>query len=81
LFLQQKQLGGDRAMRMFLGLVLGVLLTVTGAYAYDSYVPRNDPAARPMVNWDVVRSNWNSVEASLRGMGNRVQEEWAKRAG
>ncbi|MDQ2080720.1 hypothetical protein RA307_11060 [Xanthobacteraceae bacterium Astr-EGSB] len=68
-------------MRMFLGLVLGALLTVTGAYAYDNYAPRNDPAARPMVNWDVVRSHWNGVEASLRDMGNRVHDEWAKRAG
>jgi hypothetical protein len=68
-------------MRTFLGLVLGALLTVTGAYAYDSYTLRDDPAARPMVNWDVVRANWSGVEAGLRDMGNRVHDQWVKLSG
>jgi len=68
-------------MRTLLGMVLGALLTVAGAYAYDGYTLRNDVGARPMVNWDVVRTNWDGVEASLREMGNRVHDEWAKRSG
>jgi hypothetical protein len=66
-------------MRTLLGMILGALLTIAGAYAVDH--ARADATARPMVNWDVVRDNWNGVQASLRGMGNRVHDEWVKRSG
>jgi hypothetical protein len=72
---------GLLSMRAFLGMILGALLTVAGTYAVDGYHARNDAAARPMVNWDVVRDNWNGVQASLRDMGNRVHDEWVKRSG
>lgn len=65
-------------MRVFLGMVLGALLTVVGAYAIDH--ASTDAAAKPMVNWSVVRDNWNGVQASLRDMGNRVHDEWVKRS-
>lgn len=68
-------------MRAFLGMILGALLTVAGAYAVDGYQLRNDVTAKPMVNWDVVRTNWDGVQASLRDMGNRVHDEWVKRSG
>lgn len=69
-------------MRMFLGMILGALLTVLAAYGYDGYNARGDvTAARPMVNWDVVRDNWNGVQTGLREMGNRVHDEWVKRSG
>lgn len=69
-------------MRMFLGMILGALLTVLAAYGYDSYNAGSDvTAARPMVNWDVVRDNWNGVQTNLREMGNRVHDEWVKRSG
>jgi hypothetical protein len=43
---------GGGGMRFLLGLILGSLLTIGGAYIADS---REDPAAaHPMVNWDVV---------------------------
>lgn len=67
-------------MRMFLGIILGALLTVAAAYVYDT--GRQDLAgARPMVNWDVVTENWHDLRASLRHMGNRVHDEWVKRSG
>jgi hypothetical protein len=68
-------------MRAFLGMILGALLTVAGAYAIDGYHARNDAAAKPMVNWDVVSANWNGVQAGLRDMANRVHDEWVKRSG
>ena len=68
-------------MRTFLGMILGALLTVVAAYGYDEFHTRNDIAARPMVNWDVVRDNWHGVQANLRDISNRVHDEWVKRSG
>ena len=78
-------------MRVLLGMILGAILTVTGAYAYDvlsgKRVDTPDIAAnatvddRPLVNWDVVGKRWQSLEANLREMGQRVQDQWSKRSG
>ncbi len=63
-------------MRLILGMVLGALLLIAGAYYHDSMqtstVASGNTAAqnRPMVNWDVVESNWNSLKL-------RVQEGFA----
>ena len=63
-------------MRVFLGMILGALLTVGVAYYSDSMRTSSvasGPSAtenRPMVNWDVVQSNWNIVKE-------RAQQGWA----
>lgn len=67
-------------MRTLFGMILGAMLTVLAAYAYD-HGGRDTTTGRQMVNWDVVQDNWNGVQASLRKMTNRVQEEWVKRSG
>jgi hypothetical protein len=58
-------------MRVFLGMILGALLTVSAAYVYDAN--RSDQAGldRPMVNWDVVSENWEAAKT-------RVQREWTQ---
>lgn len=70
-------------MRLFLGIILGVLLTIGGAYLYDSshsaldvaQAPANAAAAqRPMVNWDVVGTKWQHLTE-------RAQAEWTRLAG
>jgi len=47
-------------MRFFFGLIIGCALTVGGAYVADQM---SAPAAgaKPMVNWDVVAKNLDSV--------------------
>ncbi|MFN3349016.1 hypothetical protein [Pseudorhodoplanes sp.] len=63
-------------MRLIVGMLLGALLLVAGAYYHDSMQTSTvasgptAPQARPMVNWDVVETNWNSIKL-------RVQEGWA----
>lgn len=63
-------------MRVFLGMILGALLTVGVAYYSDSMRTSSvasGPSAtenRPMVNWDVVQSNWNIVKE-------QAQQGWA----
>ena len=78
-------------MRVFLGMILGAILTVVGAFSYDlvtgKAVIMADTGAnaasdqRPMVNWDVVGRNWQSLETNFREMVARVHEQWSRRSG
>ncbi|MEP7030390.1 MAG: hypothetical protein ABI830_05605 [Pseudolabrys sp.] len=66
-------------MRLLLGIILGAILTVGGAYIYDSHnalEAQNAPAAieRPLVNWDIVNTKWQLFTE-------RARSEWAKHAG
>jgi hypothetical protein len=58
-------------MRFIFGLIIGGALTVGGAYVADSM---SGAEAKPMVNWDVVAKNFDSVTALAR-------EGWRKIAG
>jgi hypothetical protein len=65
-------------MRVLIGIILGALITVGGAYLYDSShaVTNSDSATvaqRPMVNWDVVGSKWSHLSA-------RARAEWSRLA-
>ena len=75
---------------IIIGVVLGFLLTVGGAYTYDALSGRADTGAmtssasaakRPMVNWDVVRRHVHDLHVGLIEVGGRVQDEWRKLSG
>ena len=63
-------------MRVFFGMILGALVTISAAFLYDSWtVGRPVPVTtgttsnvepRPMVNWDVVGENWRVVRQRAR---------------
>jgi hypothetical protein len=66
-------------MRVLLGIVLGVFLTIGFAYLYDaSATPPSEPTAqtsldqRPMVNWDVVSGRWNGWSLSARNTWHKL---------
>ena len=67
-------------MRLLIGIILGALLTVGGAYIYDSHNAldaTNSPTAaaqRPLVNWDVVSVKWDHFTT-------RAKSEWTRVAG
>lgn len=66
-------------MRVLLGIILGGILTVGGAYLYDSHhalEAANAPASaqRPLVNWDVVGNKWQRLSE-------RARSEWFRVAG
>jgi hypothetical protein len=67
-------------MRLLFGIILGGLLTVGGAYLYDSHnaaiAPEGATASlqRPLVNWDVVGTKWQHLTE-------RARAEWARHAG
>lgn len=64
-------------MRVLIGIILGAVLTVGGAYLYDSRTPlgaanSSTSAQRPMVNWDVVSTKWNHLTDRARAEWNRI---------
>ncbi len=66
-------------MRVLLGIILGGILTVGGTYLYDSHhalEAANQPASaqRPLVNWDVVNTKLDNLNA-------RARAEWQRVAG
>jgi len=62
-------------MRVLFGIILGVILTVGGAYLYDTHgaaaAPNASTATRPMVNWDVVGTKWERLTE-------RARAEWSR---
>ncbi len=58
-------------MRFILGIIVGAALTVGAAYICDTTKPIG---AQPMVNWDVVAKNLDSLSAFAR-------DSWKKIAG
>jgi hypothetical protein len=64
-------------MRFLFGIIVGIGLTIGGAYIFDSMAVRDasapEAAARPMVNWDVVGTNWQRATT-------RVRKEWDRLA-
>ena len=66
-------------MRVMVGIILGGVLTVGGAYLYDSrnaMTAANTPASvqRSLVNWDVVGTKWDRLTE-------RARAEWTRLAG
>jgi hypothetical protein len=66
-------------MRVLLGIILGVFLTVGFAYLYDASTTHPSESTtqtsleqRPMVNWDVVCGNWKGWSLSVRNTWNRL---------
>jgi hypothetical protein len=58
-------------MRLIFGIILGALLTVGGVYVVDSSAAVD---AKPMVNWDVVSKN-------VETLGTKVRQGWARLTG
>jgi len=71
-------------MRFFLGMIVGALLTIGVAYVSDASISgatttttgtsasTQISAERPMVNWDVVTTNWHHFTVGVRNTWNRL---------
>ena len=60
-------------MRFFLGIIVGIFLTIGIAYVSDASTTGTSNAAaqasiegQPMVNWGVVDRNWQSLSLGVR---------------
>jgi hypothetical protein len=64
-------------MQAFLGIILGAVLVIGGAYTYDSIqtsTVANGPEAqnnRTIVNWDVVAADWEALKT-------RAHKDWVR---
>jgi len=64
-------------MRVFLGMILGALLTIAAVYIRDSQststVASGEAASanRTIVNWDVAAADWNLLKR-------RAHDDWVK---
>ena len=75
-------------MPVLLRVILGVFLTIAGAFTYNSSTGRAAnglPAASagghpPLVNWDVVSDNWHGLQTNLRNAGADIQRGWKRLA-
>ncbi len=75
-----------KAMPIFLGMILGVILTIAAAFAYDTStgrVPNGLPSSAangnaPLVNWDVATDDWAGLKAELRKAAVNVEIGWKK---
>jgi hypothetical protein len=76
-------------MRLVIGMILGVLLTVATAFVYDSITGRapngltiaSAEGRAPVVNWDVVRNDWDSVKQQLHDAALDLERGWKRIAG
>jgi hypothetical protein len=74
---------------MFLGIILGVILTIAGTYAYDSSTGRAPnglpPTAAngqpPLVNWDVVSEDWTAFKANVRELTDNLEKSLKRHTG
>ncbi len=76
-------------MPLLLGIILGVILTIAGAFAYDTTtgrVPNGLPPSAaggqpPLVNWDVANEHWQGVRTDLEKFGTSVETGWKRIGG
>lgn len=70
-------------MRLILGIIIGIALTVGGAYIRDTNLPSTPTAtadasqpeplsSRPMVNWDVVAAVTHDQTTFIRTQWNKM---------
>jgi hypothetical protein len=77
------------AMPVLLGFILGVAVTILGVYEYDASTGRvsNGLAATaaggkaPMVNWDVVSSDWRNFQDNVRSTTDGIERKIKQRSG
>jgi hypothetical protein len=72
-------------MPVLVGMILGIILTIGAAFAYDTSTGRapNGLASAaggsaPMVNWHVVNDNWHHVKAHLQNAGAQAERGWKR---
>lgn len=76
-------------MPAMFGFVLGVLVTIAGAYAYDSVTGRaanglttsSAGGQAPMVNWNVVDDDWQALQTTVRAKAENLEQTIKRHTG
>jgi hypothetical protein len=63
------------------GFIIGVAVTIVGAYAYDSSSGRaanglSAASQAPMVNWDVVSNDWQDFKTNVRTTTEDIEQKF-----
>ena len=73
-------------MPALFGFILGVFVTIAGAYLYDSSTGRavnglSPTATAPMVNWNVVTDDWHAFATSVQNTTSDLQSRLKRHTG
>ena len=73
-------------MPALFGFILGVFVTIAGAYLYDSSTGRtvngmSSTATAPMVNWNVVTDDWHAFATSVQNTTSDLQNRLKRHTG
>ena len=73
-------------MPALFGFILGVFVTIAGAYLYDSSTGRavnglSATATAPMVNWNVVTDDWHAFTTSVQNTTSDLQSRLKRHTG
>jgi hypothetical protein len=79
----------EDTVRVLLGIILGVILTIAGTYTYDSSTGREAngltataaDGQAPMVNWDVVGANWSLFKTNVRESADNLERSIKRHTG
>jgi hypothetical protein len=72
------------AVPILFGFILGMALTIAGAYAYDSSTGRaanglsatSAAGQAPMVNWDIVSGDWQNFQTGVRNTAADLEQKF-----
>ena len=76
-------------MPVLLGFILGVLVTIAGAYEYEFTTGRaaNGLSASsaggqaPMVNWNIVSDDWQNLQTNVRAKAENLEHTLKQHTG
>lgn len=76
-------------MPILLGFILGIIVTIGGAYEYDTTTGRaaNGLSASttgtqaPLVNWNVVTNDWRHLQTKVRLQTNNLEQTIKRHTG
>lgn len=76
-------------MQTLIGFIVGVVVTIFGAYLYDSATgraanglpPTAAAGAAPLVNWNVVGHHWDNFELKLRAAADNIEQSFRRHTG
>ena len=76
-------------MPILFGFILGMALTIAGAYAYDSSTGRtanglsaaSAAGQAPMVNWNVVTDDWHSFATGVQNTTTDLENRLKRHTG
>ena len=72
-------------MPVLFGFILGVIVTIAGAYTYDAQTGRTanglTSAGAPVVNWEVVGDHWTNFQADLRAKTEDLEKTLKRHVG